>query len=101
MPTLLKTAGVLKLKSYWLKRIQLADSAVMKGFLKATSEHMNGFPKSQCNRQFSWDFYILFAVAFGTLFIWPLAAFEQPFMTTLAAYGKMGQEQWWASTFKK
>jgi hypothetical protein len=46
MPTLLKTAGVFKLKSYWLKRIQLADSAVMKGFLKATSEHMNGFPKA-------------------------------------------------------
>jgi hypothetical protein len=42
----LKAAGILKLNSYWFKRIQKAAIEIIKEFPKAAIGHFKGFPKA-------------------------------------------------------
>jgi hypothetical protein len=65
----------------------------MKGFPKATSGHMNGFPEAAANSiKNPGNFFNL--SGFGNSFMWPLfllIAFRKLFINALAAYSKISR----------
>jgi hypothetical protein len=83
-----KTAGVQKLKSYWLKRISKAISVVMKGFPKGFHSHINRFPKllqklirnlRKCLLQQLLEKFVHVATS----------GFQDSFMTAITVFGKV------------
>jgi hypothetical protein len=48
-----KITGLLKLISYWMKRVLKAASVCMKGSPKNPIGHMNGFSKAAANKKTS------------------------------------------------